>query len=126
MKLNHDCVRDVMLSLEEKLEYGSYYLISLADKESEFEYPIEDVLYSLEKLHEAGFIEANISKFLDGGRMVRVFSISWYGHQFLDNIRPPTAWEKTKGILSRIGGGSLSVASDISGKVISELIKGYL
>jgi hypothetical protein len=43
-----------------------------------------------------------------------VFDLSWKGHEYLDTIRDPKIWKKTKSALGQIGNWSFSVALDIA------------
>lgn len=81
MKLFHDCVRDVMLYLEDNLE-DTYFINS--ESITLKKYSSKDITYTLKKLAEAGFIG------IDKVTYENNFNIKWmtyYGHQFLDNIR---------------------------------------
>lgn len=112
--------------LESDLDLQSRYRVSLDDENNGTEYSSSDVVYALQKLEEAGFVNAKITRTLNGGIFVFVTDITWYGHEFLDNIRPQTAWEKTKGVVSQIGGASLNIMSTVASKVITELIHNQL
>lgn len=123
MKINNDCVRDILLHLEKELDYNNIYIISSDDdQESVLGYTVAEVVYSLEKLYEAGYINAKVAKTLNPSTMVYVNSITWSGHQFLDTIRPQTVWEKTKQDAAQIGSTSLTVLSQIAVTVASQLI----
>jgi hypothetical protein len=43
-----------------------------------------------------------------------VFDLSWQGHEYLDTIRDPKVWKRTKSALGRIGNWSFSMALDIA------------
>lgn len=87
MKLNQDCVRDILLATEE-LPYNHYFKLDYLVNAPEFKcYTSEEIQYSVEKLKEAGYIDAEITKYLDGGYNFALKSITWSGHEFLDNIR---------------------------------------
>ena len=45
-----------------------------------------------------------------------IYDISFYGHQFIENIRPESVWEKTKGIATSIGNHSLKFIEDTAQK----------
>ncbi len=123
MKLNFDYVRDILIDCEENLGLKTHLQMS-TDLETAL--VPEEKIYAALKLHEAGFIDARVVKYTDGGITMIIKSITWDGHQFLDNIRPQTAWEKTKGIAAKIGGGSITLLSEIAPKVVAELINAQL
>jgi hypothetical protein len=126
LKLNHDCVREFLLAMEENLTNENVYRLQSGYKVGCTSCSVQEEIYLIERLYEAGFIDVSISKFIGGSSDIRVRAITWHGHQFLDNIRPETAWEKTKSIAKSIGGASIMILSDIAAKVTAELIKNQL
>ena len=54
---------------------------------------------------------------------IYIYSITWKGHEFLDNIRDPKVWKKTKNITNRFASVSVSLISNIASQVISKLIE---
>lgn len=132
MKLNPDCVRDVLLYLEENLGYTDY-VGALQHKEIQIctipdyfstTYSKEDVNYSIEKLYEARFISlVNIASDRDGYIVnAYVNDITYIGHEFLNNIRPKNVWDATKEGASKLGLMSMHALSFISSKVIESII----
>lgn len=119
LKLNYDSVRELLLELEENL--------NLIDQvELNQENSSEDKLYAAMKLIEAGFIDGKTHRFMGGDFMIWIKSITWEGHQFLDNIRPKTSWETSKTTAAKIGGASIKILSDIAAKVTADLINSQL
>lgn len=53
MRLNHECVRDVLLHIEENLPYG--YYMNFSDVKLK-DYSQEELLYTADKLLEAGLV----------------------------------------------------------------------
>ena len=132
MKLNPDCVRDVLLYLEENLGYTDY-IGALQHKEIQIctipdyfstTYSKEDVNYSIEKLYEAHFISLiNIASDRDGYIVnAYVNDITYVGHEFLNNIRPKNVWDATKDGASKLGLMSMHTLNFISSKIIESII----
>jgi len=120
MKLNHDCVRDLLLFVEENLSYGHQYHINDSPLAG---YDYETVLYAADKLVEAGYLTANISRYASSIRPdIFVTGITWNGHQFLDNIRDDGVWKDTKKVLSKFTSTSLGIVSNVASQVIASLI----
>lgn len=119
MKLNHDNVRCLLLSLEENLPLNSCIELNMSNSD-------EDTLYSALKLLEADYINGKQVKFMGGDFLILINSITWTGHEFLDNIRPETSWEKSKRTASKIGGASIKILSEIASKITAELINTQL
>ena len=115
MKLNYDCVRSVLLAVEkaemidENLSLTPLKVFELFDGLPE--YKDNEILYTVEKLKEAGYINATIQfaagHFIDG----TVSSITYSGHEYLDNIREPEVWRKIKAMLKNAGAITLPLIS---------------
>lgn len=98
MKLNHDCVRDLLILIEENLSYGYYMDMSSVELK---EYSREIIIYTADKLLEAEYLIGNKQDYINATFPdIRITSISWTGHQFLDNIRDDGVWKDTKKVLS--------------------------
>lgn len=125
MKLNHNCVRDLLLYIEDNLEYGYYLNVN---KTKIKKYSQHEILYSADKLLEAGYITGDKNILLDGKGIprIKINSITWSGHQFLDNIRDNKVWENTKGILSKFSSVSIGVISNVASQVISNMVKSQM
>lgn len=117
MKLNIDCVRDMLLVLE-KLEY--HEAIKAADLHAKLpEYSPEDVHYVAEKLAEGGLITAVIQRDLSGCvALLYVEDITYAGHQLLNDIRPKERWDKVKDAVLKVGGASIPIIHQIAGAVL--------
>lgn len=134
MQLNYDCVRDVMLKLEELLtiEYKDYFdfsSVSIGDIHKSLldkKYSIEDIFYTVHNLYQANYIEANTISFDDELVEYVIFNITFEGHQFLQNIRPKMVWDKSKSVIKNIGTISIDIIKSVSSTVISDTIKHYL
>lgn len=122
MKLNIDCVRDVLLELEE-LPVDCHTPESFQG--SVKKYGIENVEYTLSKLKEAEYINADIQLYPNGQYdYYGIFDITFLGHQFLEKIRDNTIWSKTKTVASGIGSWAFDVITQIATSVITELVSG--
>ena len=123
MKLNTDCVRDLLLYLESNLSYQTTHIcinsIQLKD------YCTEDLLYTSEKLIEAEYIEGDV---LGEGTppILAIYDISFKGHQLLNNIRDDKVYSKTKSCLSFLKSTSIEIFSETASKVITALISKQL
>lgn len=123
MKLNHDCIRDVLVALERNLTLDNFVNYEGFSKfEETKKYAEDDIIYTLVKLREAGFINSNDMNY-DNRPHPIVQSISYEGHQFLDNIRDIKVWENVKGKAASVVSG-VSIA--VLGQLASAYIKGLL
>lgn len=100
MRLNYDCVRDVLLTLEselqfnENLEYPDINLNQLCDLMDN--YSKQQIAYTSLKLIEADYICANPLSADCSIYDILYSSITFAGHQYLDSIRDTSVWNKIK------------------------------
>ena len=120
MKLNHDCIRDLMLHIESETTINKGLDLTKIEL---LDYSSDDIMYTALKLKDAGYIEA--SRRAADNNVVYFFnvsSITWNGHHFLDNIRDVGVWKDTKNILSKFSSVSIGFVENVSSQVISNLI----
>lgn len=122
MKLNYDCVRSVLLTVEKSKTIDEELNLNPLTVETIFEqltkYEDNEILYTIEKLKEASYINATVSfaagHFIDG----TVSSITYSGHEYLDNIREPEVWRKVKAMLKNAGAITLPFISQAAQMLI--------
>ncbi|GIO42468.1 DUF2513 domain-containing protein [Paenibacillus apis] len=118
MRLNHECVRDFLLTLEGLTENEYIDCNDHTEFESLQKYEKSDVVYTFQKLEEANYINAKVFKSL-GGTSYNAMSITWDGHQFLDNIRDNSVWSGTKDkVFSAVSSVSLPILAEVAGSYI--------
>lgn len=123
MELNNDCVRDVLLSCEELLKMDEEgYMNSLSHEELEQvlpNYKTEDIIYTVVKLKEAGFLDVKVTR-ASGNILVdvRINDITFTGHEFLNDIRDDDNWKKVKDIAKSVGAFSINMIAQIAVGVI--------
>lgn len=126
MKLNPDCIRDILLYLEENLKISENEFSSITFQQIKCDlsnYSEEDIFYSIYNLKQIRFIEGNI-KDVAGMKMCicEIQNITWNGHQFLNTIRPTSVWEATKSGASKLGIMSMHALSTIAMKVAETIV----
>lgn len=115
MKLDQDCVRELLLELEDKLTINNHLFLAALKKFDTFEKFGEDTsVYCILKLIEAGFIKGNVSYAANELYTLSVSSITWEGHIFLDSIRDNKIWSKTKEITQQLSSVSMTLMSSIA------------
>lgn len=119
MKLNHECIRDLLLYIKENLTYNDELEIN---KISLNNYSLEELLYTTEKLVEADYLTCYTIEIDDEYSILLVQSITYKGHHFLDTVRDNKVWSKTKNILSFLKSVSIEITSETASKVINHLI----
>lgn len=121
MKLNHECVRSILLTVEECDNPNQKFSPEILKNSNRFdEFETEEIRYAIQKLFEAGFV--NVMRVQDpaviGGEYF-VDSITWSGHEFLDNIRNESAWNQ---VMEALKENSISASLSIVGKFVSGIV----
>lgn len=89
-----DLIRTILLKVEaDETLAGSFQRVNAATF-GITDHTDAEVIYHLVMLVEAGFLAANI-KLARVGEIV-VSRLTWNGHEFLDDIRDPEIWQRTK------------------------------
>ena len=128
MKLNPDCVRDLLLTLEELLqfddnmEYPTIFSEAIESTPQMRAYSKQEIAYTTLKLIEAGYINAAPIPGDNCYNGALYSSITYLGHEFLDTVRPPDVWEETKSKAKKIGSFALDVLSKIAIGIITSRI----
>ena len=118
MKLNYDCVRDVLLYLENNLSLNNSITFPSDIKESLLlKYSKDDVLYTVKILLNKKLI-LGADNF--NHATANIESLSFDGHSFLDNIRDNQVWSKSKKILSAFKSVSIEIISQVATNVINK------
>lgn len=124
MKLNLDCIRDILICMEKQPLNEELAFEDLVDALAP-PYTSDIIEYTCLKLKEAGFIRARTLSDCFSEDVVSVIDITFSGHQFLANIRSEKTWHKVKHIAGKIGSTSIDSIMQIATNVAAELIKTY-
>ena len=116
MELKHECVRDVMLYLESNQKLHEI-ISSNSIKIDKYSY--DDILYSIMKLTEAGYIDASKPDFCS---IAPIKGITYSGHMFLDNIRDDNVWKETTKTISGLKSVSLDIISQVAAAIILKMV----
>lgn len=77
-------------------------------------YSHDDIYYTCQKLHEAGYL--NVDFFIDGSCCIE--SMTYNGHQFLDSIRDDGIWKEVKSKISKLASVSLPIIHQAASQAI--------
>ena len=124
MKSDLDLIREIMLVLEDKMEYGknfqSTHLIEVMQDKT---LSVEKLAYHLGLLVESDFLKAKEYKYLSGEPTdYLINTITSQGQDFIDTIREDTTWNKIKEKASSIGGFTLPLLVDIGTEYLKKQI----
>jgi hypothetical protein len=79
-------------------------------------------------LKDAGYLEVNLIKGPQGITYedASIVRLKMSGHEYLDTVRSPEVWKKTKTTLEKVGGGAaLAVVKEIATKIAVEILKAH-
>lgn len=125
MRLNPDCIRDLLLSIEEVSTSNSLLTSDQLSNSSYIsKYSQSEILYHLHQLELAGYIITPPKQMFED--MFLVNDLSPLGHEFLSDIRQDTNWNKIKSISKEVGTETLSSIKTIAENVISTAISNII
>lgn len=125
MRLNPDCIRDILLTIEETVTYSEmfhFYAENNAYPRLQ-SYEGEEILYHLRQCEYDGFF-SDCKFTLDGTCLV--LDLSPKAHKFLADIRTDTIWNKTKETAKSVGSFSLDILVKIASSVVTSMINSAL
>ncbi len=129
MNINVDCIRDVLITCADNIDvektHGNKWdikyetLQNLYQSELKNKYEEKEIMYTVSKLYECGFIIIQNrlpakSVYIESCWIV---DITFRGHQFLSSIKEPTTWEKVKKVLSSAGNYTLDFITDTAKQI---------
>jgi len=138
MKLDKDCIRAVLLYIEnhciyEVNKFGDkrMHIVNLHELTGSKElsvFPENDIRYTIAKLFEGYYIEGDLIPKNSGVNfdIVRISQLTLRGHDLLDNIRPEPVWNKTKDVLHKVGDFSLDIMSQVAGEIMAAYTKSMM
>lgn len=108
------------LQFSENMEYPDLTFSEICNLMPDFSK--QDIAYSTIMADEAGLISAKIIDSDDEFYECVYFSLTYTGHQFLENVKNSKVWEATKKITGKIGSISLDIISSIASNLLQSLI----
>lgn len=124
MKLNHDCIRDILLFTEEIPYMEDTLGIKIFDSKRLKKYSKDEINYAISKLgnDDAKLIIGYVKIVSDVPFITSISSLTFEGHKYLDNIRDPKVWAESKKISSKFSSVSIEIMSSIASNVITKML----
>ena len=129
MQMNLECIKDVLLYCVNNIKIkkvGNDWKIDKVNLETLYN---ADELKKYDQCHYISIF----SCFPENGAILKRCSIDDVtidGHKFIDSVKEPTIWNKTKSIINKVGNHTLefveSVAHDVAVESAKELVKGTI
>ncbi|WP_374347880.1 DUF2513 domain-containing protein [Chitinimonas sp.] len=113
MKRDMDLVRNLLLKLEDMpVRPGGVVLLDPAELVLQIDGATqEEIQYHLRLMREARFIDNGGTNPLIG---ISFRALTWEGHDFLDSVRDPDVWAKTKSGAMAAGGFTMDLLKEIA------------
>lgn len=136
MKLNNDCVRDVMLYIEENCIYedddrgnrriGTRTIYQFTHDEGLSSlYTEDEITYTVVQLFLDDMVVGSLTPFGFNFNWCDVTALSPKGHEFLDNIKDDTIWKKAKNFVGEhLTSTSFSIIANVASKFATEALMG--
>lgn len=123
MRLNLDCVRDILIAVEEATDYFQpfEYIVGANTHERLEMYTHDEIAYHIRQCALSGYFYC--PDIMGNSAMIRITDLSPAGHEFLAKIRSDTIWSKTKDVAASIGAKSLDVVAQVAVAVLTETIR---
>lgn len=106
MKRDMDLVRDILLRMEAATEnfhmYGEMTEGHAADADR--------IIAHMQMLASGGYLQQ---------RQSGVYEITWAGHEFIDTVRDPEIWRKTKAGADKVGSWSVKLLAELASGLIT-------
>ncbi len=131
MKLNYDCIRSVLLFVEEKTGLDdNLKVISVSNNEifdGVYDFSKVDILSAIYCLTEAGYIEADFA-YTGNNEFCYCFvsRLTWHGHELVEMIRNEVIWSDIKRVLTKIEAQSIELIYKAARKVIHKRLNDIL
>ena len=130
MKLNYNCVRDILFLCESSLTLNedlSWEYLTLNDFKSLFDkpkgkYSKQEVAYTLILLDEAGYIVCEYDNSDNCLSELYVSRLTYDGHEFIDTIRSDSIWKKITSCITAVGSASLPVIQNLGSQFLLEAL----
>jgi hypothetical protein len=127
MKRDMELIRELLLKLEAlPMGLGDAMVITPEDPcVAVTGYDVVQINHHMDLIHEAGFID-------DGGRsggpmLGFIFrGLSWRGHEFLDTVRSPEVWRRTKEGAAKAGATGFQVVLQLAAAYGKQVVQEQL
>ncbi|HBJ1648221.1 TPA: DUF2513 domain-containing protein [Clostridium botulinum] len=118
MQLNNDCIRDILLYIEANTDFNHKFT-DISKMLNFLSYDENTLYYHIHMISQADLVERVISGDM---KPLKVSSLSWEGHQYLDNIRDNKIWSIIKDNTSKLSSVSLKILVSLAPKIIEKYL----
>lgn len=111
MKLNVNCIRDILLTVEEECDFETPWEYQEDSPPPKFlaDYTHKEIVYHINQAQKSNPICG--VEYFECGSDIYISDLTPKGHEFLSNIRNDTVWKK---VLSKASGASLPIILEVA------------
>lgn len=120
MKLNYDCIRDVLLTIEEipnrkdELILANFKSYKKLSKHNE-----DEIQYNALKLLQEEYVTGLKISGNNTTTVLRLTDLTWSGQELLNDIRSETVFNQTKEkIIKSVGSASLTIFQQLASTIV--------
>lgn len=123
MKLDMECVRDILITLDEQTDFVRMRPKELAELLPE--YSVKQLIYTCLRLHEGGYVNLQLlyPQQHSDPTLNFIGDLTFQGHEFLADIKPKNNWDKISPFLKQCGSASFETIANVACALGSELLK---
>ncbi|CUO14520.1 DUF2513 domain-containing protein [Clostridium paraputrificum] len=116
MRLDNDCIRDILLFIEDNTDYEKEF-VSSEEILDGLHYDKNTLFYHIDMVSQAKLVD---NVFYAEDEPQEISRLSWEGHQYLDNIREDHIWKAVKEKANTVGSVSLQVMIPLATAIIQQ------
>jgi len=121
MRRDLELIRDLLLKLEPLSGPRAWQIIGPNDPRIQVEgHTSGEIEYHLRLLVEQGFVEKPRSGPMEGIMFRR---LTWAGHDYLDAVRDPKVWQKTKDATEKVGSWTFEIVKELAKSFVTEELR---
>lgn len=114
MRLNHDLVRDLLISIGNSSDPMGLSQSASNKFIKDKNISVDEYAFMVTKLSEANFITGNVSYGSNKPVRYAAGNLTYSGNEYLDNIEDAETWSNVKSVASKVGNVSLPIMSELA------------
>lgn len=120
MKLNYDCIRDILLTIEEiPNRKDELILANFKSYNKLSKYNEDEIQYNALKLLQEKYVIGLKISDNDTTTVLFLTDLTWLGHELLNDIRSETVFNQTKEkIIKSVGSASLTIFQQLASTIV--------
>ena len=119
MRLNPDCIRDILLYIEANTNFEIDSIDVNDIKEELSNYDSKTLYYHIQMIEESEVVDNVVWA---ENRPWEISNLSYNGHQFLSNIYDDKVWKKVKNYINKLPSVSLQVLISIAPTLLEKTL----